>query len=153
MISQHRIILHGEYEYQMYLAERLVRQHSPDFSLRAPADLPQFMCRPEMMNVETITLLQAGIYFDHFLREPENPYQRYIAGHLMPRRPHVTVEFMRAMAVLGGYVPPPAAQPDMPPPLAPVASLEHDVVVPDDDDDDDQHGGKTFAGFDFGDAE
>ena len=52
----------------MYLAARVIRQHSPDSPLRAPGDPPQFMRRLELMDAETLTLLQAGVYFDHFLR-------------------------------------------------------------------------------------
>lgn len=153
MISQHQMVFHGEYEYYMYLAERVTRQHSPDFPLRAPVDPPRFIRRPELMDAETITILQAEILFDHFLREPEVAYDQYIVEHLMPRRPPVPIETMRAIAVPGGYVPPPAAQPDMLPLPSPAVSPEHDATIPDDDDNDDQHGGDNFGGFDFGGAE
>lgn len=71
----------------------------------------------------------------------------------MPRHPPVPVETLRAIGVPRGYVPSPAAQPDMPLPPTPVVSPEHDVVVHDDDGDDDQLGGDNFGGFDFGGAE
>lgn len=132
MLSQHRVVFHGEYEYQLYLAERVIRQHSPNFRLQAPIDPPQFMRRPERMEAETITLLHAGVYFEHFLRGPEIAYKHYIDRHLMPGSPPVSVEVMRAMAVPGGYAPPPTAQPDMPPLPQHVASPEHDAT-PDDD--------------------
>ena len=69
------MVFHGEYKYQMYLAERVIRQYSPDLHVQAPGDPPQFMLRPKLMDVETITLLQTGVYFDHFLRGPEVAYQ------------------------------------------------------------------------------
>lgn len=45
------------------------------------------MRRPKLMDAETITLLQAKIFFDHFMRGPEIAYEQYIAGHLMLKHP------------------------------------------------------------------
>lgn len=151
MMPQYRMVFHGEYDYQMYLAERVTRQHSPDFLIRASDDPPQFMRHLELMDAETITLLQARIFFNHFLRGPEITYKQHITGHLMPRRPPVLVETMCAMALPRGYVPLPAAQLDMTSPPQPTVSPEHDVAP--DDNDDDQQGADNFEGFDFGDAE
>lgn len=103
------------------------------------------------MDAETITLLQAGIFFNHFLQRHEIAYTQYIMGHLMSRRPPISVETISAMAVPKGYAPPHAVQPDMPHPPQPIVSPEHDVSL--DDDVNDQQGRDNFGGVDFGDAE
>ncbi|KAM7499157.1 hypothetical protein LguiA_023571 [Lonicera macranthoides] len=56
-ISQHYVVFYKKYEYHLYLAERVIRQHSLDFPLRAPFDPSPFMRRPQRMEAETINLL------------------------------------------------------------------------------------------------